>query len=137
MGERLELVEISLKRFYQDSLRQCGHPDARLLKVPDDNTIFFVLNSCLVHILAHLFAERTPLLVMLLSFSHYLLRGMRVATLALLRALVAIVSLSSVGGAIQCIAKVDGLISLARTLLHLLELQPILQSADSVHIFYY
>ena len=113
MGERLEFGEITLDGLYQDTLRQCGHPDARLFKVPDDDPILVVLIRCFLHMFAHLFAERTPLLVMLLRFPHYFLRGMRVPTLALLRALIAIVALSSEGGAVGGLTEVDGAISLA------------------------
>jgi hypothetical protein len=61
---------------------------------------------------------------------------MRVATLALLRTLIAIVALSPERRAVGGLAEVDGAISLARALLHLLKLQSILQGADHMHIFY-
>ena len=137
MCEALEFGEVSLYGFYQTPLRQCGHPHAYLLKVPDDDPILLVLVCCFLHLFAHMFAERTPLLVMQLRFPHYLLRGMRVAILALLRALITIVALSFEGGAGGDLAEVDRAISLARALLHLLKLQSILQGANHLHIFYY
>jgi hypothetical protein len=70
-------------------------------------------------------------------FPHYLLRGMRVAALALLRTLIAIIALSFEGGAVGGVAEVDRAISLARAMLHLLELESILQGADHRYIFYY
>ena len=56
MGERLEFGVIPLNGLYQDPLRQCGHPDARLLKIPDDDPILIVLVRCFLHMFAHLLA---------------------------------------------------------------------------------
>jgi hypothetical protein len=137
MCEALEFSEVSLYGFYLTLLRQCGHPHANFLKVPDDDPILFVLVCCFLHLFAHLLAERTPLLVMQLRFPHYLLRGMRVPALALLRTLITIVALSCEGGAGGNLAEIDCTISLARALLHLFNLQSILQGADHLHIFYY
>ena len=96
-----------------------------------------MLVRCFLHLFARLFAEITPLLVVQLRFPHYLLRGMRVATFALLRTLITIVALSSEGGAVGDLTKVDRAISLAGALLHLLKLKSILQGTDHLHIFYY
>ena len=96
-----------------------------------------MLARCFLHLFARLFAESTPLLVVQLRFPHYLLRGMRVVALALLRTLIAIVPLSFEGGAVGGVAEVDRTISLARALLHLLKLESILQGADHMYIFYY
>ena len=120
MCEPLEFREVSLNGFYLDPLRQCRHPHAFLLKVPDYDPVLVVLARCFLHLFARLFTESTPLLVMQLRFPHYLLRGMRVAALTVLRTLITIVALSFEGGAVGDGAEVDRAISLARALLHFL-----------------